>query len=121
MAPTSISQFEPTIQPRRHLGLIAVTIVLLLHIFAVAAITVIFHFRTTISFVGQSWHTVAQLQSQNTVPVLENVSLMRDSEVEKWMEGEGIDGNEKFFIGAALVENGDRTESEVASLRRRRL
>jgi hypothetical protein len=72
--------------------------------------------------VGQSWHTVAQLQSQNTVPVLENVSLMRDSEVEKWMEEEGIDGNEKFFIGAALVENGDRTESgEVASLRRRRL
>jgi hypothetical protein len=122
MAPTSISQFEPTIQPSRHLGLIAVTIGLLLHIFAVTTITVIFHFRTKISFVGQSWHTVAQLQNENTVPVLENVSLMRDSEVEKWMEGEGIDGNEIFFIGAALVENGDRTESEEgASLRRRRL
>jgi hypothetical protein len=105
------------------LGLIAVTLGFLLHLSTVITITVIFHFRTKISFVGQSWHTVAQLQSENAVPVLENVGLMRDIQVEKWMEEEGIDGNERFLIGGELIETGeDRTgNGDMVSLRRIRL
>jgi hypothetical protein len=119
----SISQFEPTIQPRRRLGLIAVTIGLFLHISTVITIAVIFHIRTNTSFVGQSWHTVAQLQNGNAIPVLENAGMMRDNEVEKWMEEEGIDGNERFFLGDALIaEREERIgNGEPASLRRRRL
>ncbi len=53
--------------------------------------------------------------------MLEKAGLMRDTEVEKWMEEEGIDGNERFFMGGELV--GDREDEtvvgEAESLRRR--
>jgi hypothetical protein len=73
--------------------------------------------------VGQSWHTVAQLQNENAAPVLENAGMMRDNEVEKWMDEEGIDGNERFFIGETLIAEVEERigNGERAGLRRRRL
>nr|KAH7311037.1 hypothetical protein BKA65DRAFT_558860 [Rhexocercosporidium sp. MPI-PUGE-AT-0058] len=97
-----ISQFEAVIVPRGRLGIMAVTVGLLLHISTVLSITVIFHLRTKVSFVGQSWHTVAQMQNEVVAPVLDRAILSRDSEVNKWLESEGIDGNERFFIGQQL-------------------
>ncbi|KAN0108201.1 hypothetical protein V8E51_007943 [Hyaloscypha variabilis] len=49
--------------------------------------------RTSLSFVGEAWHTVAQLQSTNVVPLLESASLMHDGEVERWAEESGGKGN----------------------------
>ena len=89
-----------------------VTIGLLLHISTVLTITVIFRLRTRVSFVGQSWNTVAQMQNDIIAPVLERANLMRDSEVEKWLENEGIDGNERFFVGKMLVEDGEEGVGE---------
>ncbi|CZR67472.1 uncharacterized protein PAC_17371 [Phialocephala subalpina] len=116
-ASASISTFTPTIQPKHRLGLLLVTIGMLIHIATIMAITVLFHFRTKNSFIGQSWHAVAQLQNENAIPILEKASLMRDKEVETMMREDGIDGNEVFFIGGA-VEVDDKGD-EKSSLRRR--
>lgn len=55
--------------------------------------------------------------------MLENAGMMRDNEVEKWMDEEGIDGNERFFIGETLIAEVEerRGNGELAGLRRRRL
>ncbi|KAH6718441.1 hypothetical protein BKA61DRAFT_302070 [Leptodontidium sp. MPI-SDFR-AT-0119] len=120
----SISQFEAVIVPRGRLGIMAVTIGLILHISTILSITVIFHLRTKVSFVGQSWHTVAQMQNDTVAQVLDRANMMRDSEVEKWLENEGLNGNERFFIGKELVEDTKEvTESKMeqgSTVRQRR-
>ena len=52
--------------------------------------------RTKLSFIGESWHTIAQLQSSDVVPVLEATSLMRDEEVESLLKRRG--GREKMVL-----------------------
>ncbi|KAF8847246.1 hypothetical protein BDZ45DRAFT_699352 [Acephala macrosclerotiorum] len=111
---TSISTFTPTIQPKHRMGLLFVTVGLLIHIATMIAITLLFHFRTKNSFIGQSWHTVAQLQNENAIPILEKASLMRDREVEMMMREEGIDRNEVFSIGDAVeLEDGEDYKNSV--------
>lgn len=118
--PTFYTQLQAAIQPRGRRGLTAVTVVLLLHISTVIAITVIFHLKTKNSFVGQNWHAAAQLQNENAIPVLEKAGLMRDNEVEKWMTEEGIDGNERFFmVGEIAEDSNERRNCDLGSRRRR--
>lgn len=119
-----MSHFEAVIVPRGRLGIMAVTMGLLLHILTVLAITLIFHLRTRVSFIGQSWHAVAQMQNDAVIPILDKANLMRDYEVDRWLRDTDVDGNERFFIGKKLVDGGaDSTISENqhgSSLRRRR-
>ena len=68
------------------------TVGLILHLLIVGTITVLFLTKTKLSFVGESWHTIAQLQSADVVPFLEKASLMRDDEVEELMLGKGKSG-----------------------------
>lgn len=107
-----ISQFQAVIIPRGKLGIMSVTIGILVHISTVLTITLMFHLRTRVSFVGQSWHTVAQMQNEAVAPVLERGNLMRDDEVDNFLENEGIDGNERFFVGKMLVEDGEEGMGE---------
>jgi hypothetical protein len=83
--PTSFTLIVTTLQPIHRSGLIAVTAGLMLHLVIVSIITGLFLSRTKLSFIGESWHAVAQLQSASMVPLLEEASLMRDQEVEEFM------------------------------------
>ncbi len=65
---------------------------LILHLVIVGTITILFLSRTKLSLIGESWHTVAQLQSADVVPLLEEASLMRDEEVEEFVLGRGTKG-----------------------------
>ncbi|KUJ07126.1 uncharacterized protein LY89DRAFT_789921 [Mollisia scopiformis] len=107
-APISISTFSPKIQPKHRMGLLFVTIGLLIHIATMIAITTIFHFRTKNPFIGQSWHTVAQLQNENMIPILEKASLMRDNEVESMMREEGMNGDEVFYMDSVVEVGGEK-------------
>jgi len=69
-----------------------VTIGLILHLLIVGTITVLFLKKTKLSLIGESWHTIAQLQSADVVPLLEKASLMRDDQVEEMMLGRGKRG-----------------------------
>jgi hypothetical protein len=85
-APSETTLIIAALQPTRHTGLTTVTIFLVFHILLVLTITIVFLTSTSLSFIGEAWHTVAQLQSPNFVFLLENASLMRDGEVERWAE-----------------------------------
>ena len=86
MAPTVTTLILAALQPTRHTGLATVTIFLVFHILLVLTVTIIFLSNTSLSFIGEAWHTVAQLQSANVVSLLDNASLMHDGEVERWVE-----------------------------------
>lgn len=84
MASTETTLILTALQPTRHTGLATVTIFLVFHILLV--LTIISLSSTSLSSIGEAWHTVAQLQSANVVSLLDNASLMHDGEVERWVE-----------------------------------
>ncbi|PVH84381.1 hypothetical protein DL98DRAFT_611049 [Cadophora sp. DSE1049] len=84
-ATTHTTFMEQQLQPVHRSGLIIVTISLILHLSLVAIIVTVFISSTKLSFVGHSWYTVAQLQSDNLLPILDEASLMRNEEVEAWV------------------------------------
>jgi hypothetical protein len=69
------------------------------------------------SFIGESWHTVAQLQSRSLVPLLEESNLMRDDEVEKWLEITGKKKEKSILVGKRMD---DEEAEEGARVARRR-
>jgi hypothetical protein len=114
MAPTVMTLLLAALQPTPHTGLATVTIFLVFHILLVLTITIIFLSSTSLSFIGEAWHTVAKSQSANVVSLLDNASLMHDGEVERWVEKS--DGKESASRAMILGENGG---SEAAHVRKR--
>lgn len=87
------------------------TVGLGLHLLVVFIIAVIFLAGTSLSFLGEAWHTLAQLQSQDIVPMLKDTSLMRDDEVEAWMVDQKMAGDEMVLVGS--VGKDGRAEAVV--------
>jgi hypothetical protein len=130
MSPSRLQQFDlsspsettliiAALKPTHHTGLATVTACLLFHIVVVLTITVVFLSSTLLSFVGEAWYMVAQLQSTNVMSLLENASLMHDGEVERWVEKSGGKGSASKVIilggdGGGVVEG-----SEAAHIRKR--
>jgi hypothetical protein len=84
-----------------------VTIGLILHLIVVFIITTVFLTGTKLSFIGESWHTLAQLQSHNVIPVLEESTLMRDSEVKDWVRQKDFNHKDMVLVGdEGKVTNG---------------
>jgi hypothetical protein len=98
------------LQPIHHAGLIAVTAGLILHLLVLGTITMLFLSRTKLSFIGESWYTVAQLQSADVVPLLQEASLMRDEEVEEMLLDRGKRGVMKLVSeeGVSHIVRRDR-------------
>jgi hypothetical protein len=114
MPPTVTTLILAALQPTRHTGLATVTIFLVFHILLVLTITIIFPSSTSLSFIGEAWHTVAQLQSANVVSLLDNASLMHDGVVERWVgKSDGKGSSSRAMI------LGDGRASEAAQVRKR--
>ncbi|KAE9377841.1 hypothetical protein N431DRAFT_365821 [Stipitochalara longipes BDJ] len=101
MAPSQTTLIISALQPTHHTGLATVTAFLVFHIALVLTITIIFLSRTSLSFIGEAWHTVAQLQSTHVASLLKSASLMDDGEVMRWAEGSGGEGdaNKVMILG----------------------
>jgi hypothetical protein len=70
----------------------------ILYLALIVVIIVVFLVRTKGSLLGESWHTIAQMQSNDLVPVLEKASLTLDDEVEQWMKQRGTANDEMILI-----------------------
>ena len=99
VGPSSVTLIEQQLQPIKRTGLIIVTAGLALHILIVIVITTVYLASTNLSFIGEAWHTLAQLQSDDTVPILRQTSLMRDGEVEQVLEKQEMAWDEMVLVG----------------------
>lgn len=90
----------------------------LVHIIVVLLITVLFLSRTSHSFIGESWYTVAQLHSEDLAPVLENVSMMRDNQVESWLSAYQMKKDTVTLVGGGKVD-GIEGKEQAHVIRRR--
>ncbi|KAI9642407.1 hypothetical protein NHQ30_009212 [Ciborinia camelliae] len=88
---THISIFEGHLLPASHTGFIFVSAILIIHLITTITITILFLFHTNFSMIGESWHTVAQLNSECMQETLAESSLMTDKEVEKRIKERGLD------------------------------
>jgi hypothetical protein len=96
---TSTTLIERQLQPVGRTGLITVTVGLGCHMLIVTIIAVIFLAGTKLSFIGEAWHTIAQLQSQDIIPILKDTSLMRDDGVEAWLVDQNFSEDEMILVG----------------------
>lgn len=94
-----MTPIEQQLQPTHCSGLIPVTVGLALHIVVVIVITTIYLASTSLSFIGEAWHTLAQLQSEDIIPILKETSLMRDDEMEHMMKKQETAWDEMILVG----------------------
>ncbi|CZR59696.1 uncharacterized protein PAC_09590 [Phialocephala subalpina] len=99
VGPSNTTLIEQQLQPVERSGLIATTGGLVLHLLVVAAICLIFLIGTNLSFIGESWHTIAQLQSRDIVTVLQGVDMMRDNEVDSWLREREVSLERMTLVG----------------------
>lgn len=99
IGPSNTTLIEQELQPVGRSGLIAATAGLILHLLVVAAISVIFLIGTNLSFIGESWHTIAQLQSRDIVTVLQRADMMRDHEVDSWLADRDVSQERMTLVG----------------------
>lgn len=88
-------------------GFVAVLVVTAIHVALIVTITSLFFMETTISTLGNSWQTIAQIYDAATLEYIAKASLAPDSEVEKWMKA---DGNGTQIVGISLGGNGHSTK-----------
>jgi hypothetical protein len=81
----------------------------------VVVITAVYLASTSLSFIGEAWHTVAQLQSEDLVPILKDVNLMRDDEVEHLMKKQETKWDQMVLVR----ENRKGGDSEARLTRRK--
>lgn len=87
-APTRRAQVAlaaDTLMPARRAGLVAVVVVVVVHLALVAVVTAVFVASTKVSSVGNAWQAVAQVVSEDTMPLLGQADRMTDSGVERWL------------------------------------
>lgn len=60
---------------------------------------------------------MAQLQSNNLVPLLEEVNLMRDDEVERLLEVNGRNKEESVLVGCGKDMEGEESGARVVKRR----
>ncbi|CZR59683.1 uncharacterized protein PAC_09577 [Phialocephala subalpina] len=94
-----ITLIEQQLRPVGRTGLITVTAALIAHLLIVAAISIIFLSLTRFSFIGESWHTIAQLQYRDVIPVLQASNLMRDDELEVWLQERNVCEEKMTLVG----------------------
>lgn len=99
VSPSNTTLIEQQLQPVEKSGLIAATTGLIFHLLVVAAITIIFLLGTNLSFIGESWHTIAQLQSRDIITVLQEANMMRDHEVDGWLGERDVSQDRMTLIG----------------------
>src|SRR6266536_3295516 len=81
--------FTPVQMPTTHRGLIGVLVVLFVRLLLVALITVTFLINTDNTRLGNVWHTIAQLVSDETNDTLQDLTMLSDDEVEKRLREDG--------------------------------
>jgi hypothetical protein len=65
--------------------------ILFVHLLTMTTIVFSFLSKTKFSMLGESWHTVAQLNSECTKDILAKSSFMTDKEVEEYMRKQALD------------------------------
>lgn len=96
---------EQQLQPVRRTGLITITFATAVHLIIVATVSLIFLCLTKFSFIGESWHTIAQLQSRDVLPVLQASNLMRDDEVGAWLQERDVKEERMSLAGSFPGDN----------------
>ncbi|KUJ12024.1 uncharacterized protein LY89DRAFT_688497 [Mollisia scopiformis] len=109
---SSTTLIEQQLQPVHRTGLITVTAAIAVHLLIVTVVSSIFLSFTKFSFIGESWHTLAQLQSRDVMPVLQATNTMRDGEVEIWLQERHVSEEKMTLVGR---------DDEGAHVRRRRV
>lgn len=94
------------------------TIGVVLHLVVVFIITTVYLAGTKLSFIGESWHTLSQIQSRSIIPVLEETSLMRDNEVKDWVRQKDFNHKDMVLIGDE-GKSGNGSEAHVVRRRDR--
>ncbi|KAK8092388.1 uncharacterized protein PG998_014873 [Apiospora kogelbergensis] len=79
--PASYVMAETVLIPARWNGLIAAIIMVAIHMVIVITITALFLLRTRVSKLGNVWQAVAQVVTEETLPVLSNADHMTDKEL----------------------------------------
>lgn len=82
---SAVTKFSTkTSVPARWTGFI-VSVALISSHFAVLAVTILlFAFYTRSSLIGNYWHAISQVVSEDTLPVLDRADAAKDKEVERW-------------------------------------
>jgi hypothetical protein len=68
-----------------------VAVLLFIHIVVVAIINTLFVTCTKHSLIGQSWHPVAQMQSEPVLRILAHASTATNKEVYQWVKDSSLD------------------------------
>ena len=95
---TQQTMFELVLVPVRHRGYIGVLVVSLFHLLLMFVIIVAFVAETSVSSIGSSWQSTAQIRGPETRELLDRATLAKDVEVKDWMrrrEGH-LNGNGNF-------------------------
>jgi hypothetical protein len=103
--------------PVQWTGFMLGTVLIVIHWVIMIVVVVQFVRSTEISFIGSYWHTVAQVVSNETRPILEEADRMDDGAVTRWAKREEMSGSLRgrwVLRGSAgkrvtlkLVENGE--------------
>ncbi|KAE9381175.1 hypothetical protein N431DRAFT_440063 [Stipitochalara longipes BDJ] len=101
------SDFVLVTAPHYYKGFFAVLSVVIAHLTLLSVILRLFLARTKVSALGNSWHTVSQLQGEELRDVIAHSSLRTDSEVAKTNVGQEL---RMRFVGIRLSHNKERTE-----------
>ncbi|CAG8409035.1 unnamed protein product [Penicillium salamii] len=87
MASVSTSISNNALIPVRWDGFVAGISIVAVHLFILALIALLFALYTRDSMIGNSWQAVAQIVSEDTLPVLDQASQENDDEVkDRWMD-----------------------------------
>ncbi|KAF4505952.1 hypothetical protein G6O67_007847 [Ophiocordyceps sinensis] len=89
-ASASTSFSSTTLIPMRWTGFMAATAIVATHLVVVVIVTVLFFHFTSSSLLGNCWQAVAQVVTEDTLPILEQADAMKDKEVERWAKGQSL-------------------------------
>ncbi|KAK8108837.1 hypothetical protein PG984_014638 [Apiospora sp. TS-2023a] len=80
--------------PTTQTGLVVVITMITVHFIVLGATLFLFLRRTETTMIGNAWQSVAQVISDDTLPILEQAGDLRDKEVKKVLLAESSEGKE---------------------------
>jgi hypothetical protein len=101
--------FTPASAPTTYKGFAIVMALILIHLILVGTLTVIFIKDVHSTRLGNIWHTVARLNSNETHALLREATLASDGQVRKWLEGDGT-VTRRVTLGSGSSGRSNRVE-----------
>ncbi|KAK9419507.1 hypothetical protein SUNI508_07243 [Seiridium unicorne] len=95
---------KPELTPRNYHGLIAVSVMIMMALFAVTTITFLYRSHSRYSHIDEVWQTVAQVACQETRDILTKSSQLKDKDVCDMLK------STDHFVRLQYSEHADRVE-----------